>query len=92
MKDLVEFLIQEQLTAEEAILRSMKTDGLKREQMIDILAQNDMKTIKKVSDMLKTKYKDDYFPYEPQKDNFLKTSEKEKICGQIADAVLELEK
>lgn len=94
MKNLNEYIIElnEQMSAAEAILGSIKVDGLKREQMIDILAANDMKTIKAISDILKAKHKENYFPYEPQKDDFLKESEKEKICGQIVDAVMKLEK
>ena len=94
MKTLESYIIElnEQLNAAEAILNSIKTDGLKREQMIDILAANDMKTIKAVSDILKAKHRENYFPYEPQKDDFLKDSEKESICGQIIDAIMKLEK
>lgn len=94
MKNLETYIIElnEQLNAAEAILNSVKTDGLKREQMIDILANNDMKIIKAVSDILKAKHKENYFPYEPQKDDFLKDSEKERICGQIVDAIMKLEK
>lgn len=91
MKGLVRY-ISEQLKAEEAILQSLKAGNLKREQMISILAANDMKMIKAVSDILKVKHKDDYFPYEPTNDDFLKDSEKETVCGKIVDAVMNLEK
>ena len=91
MKDLVTY-IKEQLKAEEAILTSIKADGLNRDQMISILSQNDMKTLKSISNILKTHHKENYFPYEPANDDFLNDKNKDDICGKIADAVMKLEK
>ena len=89
MKSLTQY-IYEALTAPEAILQSIKTDSLTREQRIAILIKNDKKLIQNVSDILKQKHKDDYFPYEPQKDDYIKDID--KVCGQIVDAVINLEK
>ena len=91
MKTLVETVL-EGMNAAEAILMSIKTDGLKADQMINILCQNDMKTLQAISGILKAKYKDEYFPYEPTKDDFLKDTNKEKVAGQIVDAVINLDK
>ena len=89
MKTLRDFLC-EALTGYEAILQSVRTDGLSREQMVSILMQNDSQTLRKISDVLKQKHREDYFPFEPSQDDFLK--DKEKVCGQLADAVVKLEK
>ena len=82
--------VQEALSGVDAILLSIQADGLTRPQMISILSQTDAQTLKKVSEILKQRHKDDYFPFEPSQDDILRN--KEKVCGQIVDAVIELEK
>jgi len=82
----------EAVTAADTIINSLRADGLKKDQIINILMQNDIKVLKQVSDNLKSIHKDNYFPYEPVKDDFINDRTKDKVCKQIADAIINLEK
>lgn len=87
MKSLVEY-INEALRPEELFISILKDNKFTKEQIVGMLMNMDMKTIKSVSDKLKTEYSDDYFAYEPNKDEFLKNTEKENICSKISDFLL----
>ena len=87
MKDLVTY-IYEALHPEEMFLTAIKDNKFTKEQIVNMLSNMEMKDIKKISDKLKSDYEDDYFAYEPSKDEFLKNNEKEKLAGKIADFLL----
>ena len=87
MKTLKQY-INESLRGEELFLSTLKDNKFTKEQLVGMLMNMDMKTIKSVSDKLKQEYDDSYFAYESNKDDFLKTSNKESICNKISDFIL----
>lgn len=87
MKSLTQF-INEALRAEEMFLTALKDNKFTKEQIVNMLSNIDLKDIKKISDKLKDEYSDEYFAYEPAKDDFLKSSEKENIISKISDFCL----
>ena len=87
MKTLKQY-INESLRGEELFLSTLKDNKFTKEQLVGMLMNMDMNTIKSVSDKLKQEYDDSYFAYEPNKDDFLKTSNKESICNKISDFIL----
>ena len=87
MKSLQEY-INESLKAEEMFLTALKDNKFTKEQLVNMLSNMDLKDIKKISDKLKDEYSDEYFAYEPSKDDFLKSSEKDNIISKIADFCL----
>lgn len=87
MKTLKQY-INESLRGEELFLSTLKDNKFTKEQLVGMLMNMDMKTIKSVSDKLKKEYDDSYFAYEPNKDDFLKTLNKESICNKISDFIL----
>lgn len=87
MKSLVQY-IEESLKAEEMFITAIKDNKFTKEQIVSMLTNMDIKDIKKISDKFKQDYEDDYFAYEPSKDDFLKNNEKEKIAGKMADFCL----
>ena len=84
MKDIRQF-INEALRSEEMFLTAIKDNKFTKEQLVNMLMNMDMKAIKNISDRLKNDYSDEYFIYEPSKDDFLKNSEKENICSKMSD-------
>ena len=87
MKTLNQY-IDEALHPEEMFLTAITNNKFTQEQILNMLLNMDMKDIKKLSDSLKTKYSNEYFSYEPSKDEFLKKSDKEKICNKISNFLL----
>ena len=71
MKSLVQY-IEESLKAEEMFITAIKDNKFTKEQIVNMLTNMDIKDIKKISDKFKQDYEDDYFAYEPSKDDFLK--------------------
>lgn len=91
MKDIIQFIneeLNESLRSEDMFITAIKYNKFTKEQLVNMLMNMDMKVIKDISNRLKNLYSDDYFIYEPSKDDFLKNSEKENICGKISDFLL----
>ena len=87
MKSLSQYII-ESLNAEELFITTIKGNKFSKDQLISMLNNMDMKTLNKVSDKFKTEYNDNYFPYEPARDAFLKPSNKADIINKISDFIL----
>jgi hypothetical protein len=87
MKGLSQYII-ESLKPEELFVATIKGNKFSKEQLINMLNNMDMKTLNKVSDNFKTEYNDNYFPYEPGRDEFLKQSNKPDIINKISDFIL----
>ena len=83
-------VLQESMNLAQAAFLGITADNLTHEVIVSILNQYDKKILQGISDILKDKYGDAYFPYEPQKDDYIKDIG--KIRDQIADAIINLEK
>lgn len=80
--------IKEALKADELLMTAIKGNKFTKDQLMSMLGNMSMQDIKKFSDNIKKEYTDEYFVYEPNKDDFLKVSEKNNICSKIADFLM----
>lgn len=80
--------IKEALKADELLMTAIKGNKFTKDQLMSMLGNMSMQDIKKFSDNIKKEYSDEYFAYEPNKDDFLKASEKNNICSKIADFLM----
>lgn len=87
MKGLSQYII-ESLRPEELFITTIKGNKFSKDQLVSMLDNMDMKTLSKVSDRFKTEYNDDYFPYEPSRDVFLKQQNRSDIINKISDFIL----
>lgn len=73
---------------DEMLLSMIDGNMFTKAQLTDMLSNLDLNVIKKISDKLASKYKDEYFPYEPSADMFISNTNKDKIVSNISDFLL----